>query len=318
MTTLTINVSNITGVLAVFSKVQLMRYIGTDTPSSIINILDYVTIDNGIDIINNLTDVSAVQLNTTYNQYYFEDPTGTTSDWYIIRYTNYDSTMFSGWSTALQGMEGIFDYDPLFSPEVLYTPADKLVINKLRLLVGDPTNLTRMHGEEALSSLHSDRRVFELADKGWPYSVMLFNTQYITNTNPTVNGYKYLRFNTPLDTSVTTVSGVDVAIDIWYTSFRYSDKQLMDAYDTTTPPAPLTVANCTQDIYLMQTAYDLLSNESWELAFEDGAEISDSRDVYNPSSGLLARDKLLARLRKQLDETIKSKRFIGFGGIRID
>ncbi len=318
MTTLTVTVSNITGIIAIFSKVQLMRYIGTDTPPSIINILDYVTIDNGIDIVSSRNDVSDIFLSQTYNQYYFEDPTGTTSDWYISRYTNYDTTITSGWSTPIQGIDGVFNYDPLFSPEVAYTASDKLVINKLRLLVGDPTNLTRMHGEEALSSLHSDRRVFELADKGWPYSVMLFNTQYVTNTNPTVNGYKYLRFNTPLDTSVTTVSGVDVAIDIWYTSFRYSDKQLMDAYDTTTPPAPLTVANCTQDIYLMQTAYDILTSESWELAFEDGAEIADNRDTYNPSAGLSARDKLLARLKKQLDEAVKSKRFISVGGVRID
>lgn len=92
----------------------------------------------------------------------------------------------------------------------------------------------------------------------------------------------------------------------------------MEAYDTCFPPAPLTTSNCTQDIYLLQTAYDLLNGESWELAIEDGSEIVDGRDTYNPSSGLLARDKLLARLKKQLDAAVKLRLFSSIGGVRID
>lgn len=318
MATLTINVSNIPGVLSLYSKVQIKHYTGSDTPPEILDLSYYEDLATGIDIVNSRTDVSDVNLNLTYSQYYFEDPLGTDSDYYISRYSNSDDTVYSAWSLPIQASSDGFDYNPLFPSEVQYSAADNLVIKKLRLLVGDPTDLVRLHGEEDLPNLHSDRKVFELSDKGWPYSIRLFNTQYTSYTNPSVNGYKYLRFNTSIDSSVTTISGIDTTVDVWYTTFRFSDKQLMDAYDNCLPPSPLTTTNCTQDIYLMQTAYDLLSSEAWELAVGDGAEIADTRDTYNPASGLTARDKLLARLKKQLDDAVKARRFVGMGGVRID
>lgn len=318
MITITITVENLTDVLTIFSKIELLRYNGSSTPLLPINELEYATIANGIDQVNNRTDVSNVLLSPTYTQYYFIDPEGDSNSWYISRYANNTGSTTSGWSDPIQGDEDGMFYNPMYPSEVTYDATDKQTINKLRLFTGDPINLHRAYGEEALAYFHTDSMVFELQEKGWPVSINIYGRQYTSSADPSVNGYKYLKFNTSVNLSNTTISGVQQIIDVWFYTFRYSDKQLMEAYDTCLPPTPLTASNCTQDIYLMQTAYDLLNKESWELAIEDGAAITDSRDTYNPSAGLIARDKLLARLKKQLDEAVKSRRFIGLGGVRID
>ena len=213
---------------------------------------------------------------------------------------------------------GSFYYNPLYPPEVDYGTQDRLVINRIRLLIGDPVGLSRMHGQEALSYLHQDKQVFELEEKGWPCSINMFNTQYTSSVNPTVNGYRYLRFNTPLDTSITTISGVDTSVDIWYYTFRNSDRQIMQIYDATPPPTPLTVSNCTPDIYMLQVAYDILNSETWEAISEDGVLIIDNRDTYDPTPGLQSRDKMLSKLKDRLEAAIKALRLSGIGGVRID
>ena len=317
MITITITVENLTDVLTIFSKIELLRYNGSSTPTLPINETDYEII-NGTDQINNRLNVSDVLLSSTYTQYYFIDPDGDANSWYISRYSNNVGSSKSGWSDPIQGDENNIFYNPMYPAEIVYGTSDKQIINKLRLFIGDPVNLHRSYGEEALVYFHTDSLVFELQEKGWPVSINIYGKQYTSSTDPSVNGYKYLKFNSKVSLSPTTISGVVQPIDVWYYTFRYSDKQLMEAYDTCLPPAPLTTTNCTQDIYLLQTAYDLLNGESWELAIEDGSEIVDGRDTYNPAPGLNARDKLLARLKKQIDSAVKLKLFSSVGGVRID
>lgn len=318
MINITITVDNLTDVLTIFSKIEILKYIGTSTPSTTIDINDYEVISNGIDQMNNRNNVSDILLSTSFLQYIFIDPDGDNTSWYISRYSNNIGSTTSGWSDPVQGETGAMYYNPMYPSEVNYGTTDKQVINKLRLYIGDPVNLHRTYGEESLSYFHNDNMVFELREKGWPVSINIYGKQYTSSIDPSVNGYKYLKFASPVNLTNTTISGVQQSIDVWFYTFRYSDKQLMDAYDTCFPPAPLTTSNCTQDIYLLQTAYDILNSESWELAIEDGAEVLDGRDAYNPAAGLIARDKLLARLKKQLDDAIRARRFVGIGGVRID
>jgi hypothetical protein len=146
----------------------------------------------------------------------------------------------------------------------------------------------------------------------------MYGTQYNNITDPSVNGYRYLRFKNAIDTTITTVSGVEYAVDVWYYTFRNSDRQIMEAYDTCFPPTPLSDTSCTPEIYMLQTAYDILSGETWEAITEDGAIIDDDKDSYNPTPGLNQREKMLAKLRKRLDDAIKSVRLLGIGGVRID
>ncbi len=92
----------------------------------------------------------------------------------------------------------------------------------------------------------------------------------------------------------------------------------MEAYDNVFPPTPLSTDNCTSEIYMLQTAYDLLTSETWEAISEDGARIVDEGSSYDPSSGLNTRSDMLAKLRKRLDDAIKSVQLLGITGVRLD
>jgi hypothetical protein len=92
----------------------------------------------------------------------------------------------------------------------------------------------------------------------------------------------------------------------------------MEAYNRTPPPPPLNDANTTKEIQILACAYDLLYSETWEYLNEDGAIIKDDRTSYDPSPGIRARDDMLAKLRKRLDDAIKANRLLGIHGVRID
>jgi hypothetical protein len=85
---------------------------------------------------------------------------------------------------------------------------------------------------------------------------------------------------------------------------------------------PLVPSDCvSQDHLMLQAAIDLLENMTAEDIVDDGASIRDDMTLYDPSPGLRERDKLINRLRKQLDglvkECIKSS-MLGLEGVLID
>jgi len=317
MITLTINVNDISSVLQLFDTVQVRRFSGSGSPGPPINIADYTTV-SGIDQINSRTNVSNILLSSSYSSYYFVDPDGSGSDWYTSRYYNSSTLSSSGWADPIQGETGDLYHDPMYPPEVSYGTADQRVADRIRLYLGDPIRLERMDGEEDDSGFHYDYRVFELEEKGWPASVNMYGQQYTSINDPVVNGYRFLKFQTAIDNTVVTLSGINYAVDVWYYTFRHSDRQIMDAYDNCPPPEGLSVAQTTADIYMLQTAYDLITSEFWEDLNEDGAIIKDDKDSYDPSPGLKHRSEMLDKLKKRLDDAIKVVRLLGTGGVRID
>jgi hypothetical protein len=317
MINLTITVENINEVLNLFDRVELLKYTGSGAPNTPVDLNDYSSI-NGIDHTSDRTNVSDVILISNNDRYLFTDVDGVDDDWYISRYVNTTTSGTTGWSDPVKGESGDLFYDPTYPPEVVYGTEDKRVINRIRLLIGDPLGLNREYGPEALESLHPGNKVYELDENGWPASINMYGVQYTSKIDPSVNGYRYLKFQNPIDTVPVTVSGVEYDIDIWYYTFRKSDRQIMYVYDNVTPPPPLNTTNCTPEIYMLQAAYDILSNETWESINEDGALIKDEGSTYDPSPGLDTRADILAQLRKRLDDAIKSVKLLGITGVRVD
>jgi len=333
MISLTITVNNITGVMDIFDTIQIRRYNGIDTPEAPVSdetaFNDYVTV-SGADTINDRVGVSDVLLDANYSQYYFTDPDGYSSDWYISRYYGSSNGSTSGWSDPIQGEPGDLYYNPQFPPEVAYGTADQLVIDRIRVLTGDPLGLRREYGEDALSSIHTDGKTYEMDETGWPAYVNMGGLQFSSTDNPSVNGYRYLRFKEYIDDICTTCSGYvgscgeDVTkevvngADIWYYVFRRSDRQIMKVYDNCPPPSPLTTETANAEAYMLQTAVDLLRNELWEDAIEDGADISDEGSKYSPAPGLTVRRDLLKDLEKKLGDLIKAVMLSGITGVRVD
>ncbi len=180
-----------------------------------------------------------------------------------------------------------------------------------------------------MASVHMDSKTFELPVTGWPVSIIMGGTNFNSLSNPEVDDYKYLKFNDYIGDiceECVTYSGcasdiektIPMGIDIWYYTFRHSDRQIMDAYDNCPPPPPLTMATTNADVYMLQTAIDLLRQELWEDSVEDGASIKDDTTNYNPEPGLRIRKQLLDDLEKKLEKQVKILMLSGISGVLID
>lgn len=320
---LTINLSDITQVLQVFDKVEIMKYIpDSGIPESpVVSLVDYAPVSSGIDEISNRYNVSDIVLMSQYSQYYFTDPHGNADNWYISRYSSTSTGATSGWADPILGEAGDLFYNPFYGVEVEYGTSDQNVIDRIRLLIGDPIGLNREYGEAAESSIHGDGKTYQMDETGWPCLINMNGVTYNETTNPTVNGYKFLRFNDFIDMPVTVTSGgrtYQEGINVYYYTFRFSDRQIMEAYNLTPVPPSLTISNATSEVYMLACAYDLLTSETWEVINEDGAIIKDDRTAYNPSPGMELRDEMLDKLKKRLDDLIKSLMMTGITGVLID
>jgi hypothetical protein len=333
MISLTFTVDDINTVLTVFDTIQIRRYTGTGTPESPVTDLvafsEYTTV-SGHDVINGTEGVSVVGLRSDFSQYYFTDPDGEASDWYISRYYSSSTGSISGWSDAILGEPGDLYYDPVYPVEIEYGSADQIIINRIRRLTGDPIGLRREYGEEALSSIHADGKTYELDEKGWPTYVTMGGKSYVSTSNPSINGYRFLRFNEFIDEVCTTCTGivttcgdeiykeVTEGVDIWYYTFRHSDREIMEAYDNCPPPPGLTTDTATSESYMIYTAIDLLRQELWEDATEDGAALKDEGSHYDPEPGLKVRKALLDDLKKRLKDVVDASKLLRTGGYRLD
>lgn len=301
MITLTFTIDNLTTVQQIYDTIELQR---ADSESG-----TYTTLTSGI-------DPYPISLVGATSPLEVEDTNGTADSWYRSRFICVsscpDTSATSSWTDPVRGEAGEVCYDPTYPVEIAYGSSDQLIIDRIRRLVGDPIGLKREYDE--CDNIHQDNKVYELEEKGWPCSVNINSTTYNTTSNPTVNGYRYLKFTD----DITTVSGVAVTADIWYYIFRHSDREIMEAYDTCPPPAGLTTTTATSEVYMLATAIDLLSQETWEDLTEDGATITDESSRWDPTPGIRAREAMLARLQKRLDDLVKRLLLSGITGYLID
>lgn len=320
MISLTFTVDNLSQILEVFDRIQILKYIGTGTPQTPVDISEFTTV-SGIDVISDVEGTSEIILLPSYSQYYFTEIEGLPTDWYTSRYYSSTNGTTSAWVDPVLGSPGDIFYDPSYPDEVSYGTEDQLILDRIRLLIGDPKGLNREFGEAAESSIHADGKTYEFDEKGWPSFINMNGTQYSNTDDPTVNGYKFLRFNDFIDVPIYTVTGtrtIQEGVDIWYYTFRWSDREIMEAYDNTPPPPPLSTTTANSEIYMLACAYDLLSSETWLYLTEDGAKLADEGSRYDPTPGMELRDDMLDKLRKRLDDAIKSVMLSGITGVLID
>lgn len=321
MIALSVYVDDITTVLIIYDRVEIRRSDDESMTSPVM--LTDLGAPNGSEAYIVLT------AGTTYYRAY--DSTGTSDHWYQSRY--FDSTTYSGgnvsyvgigasgWSTPVKGEAADLFYDPCRAREVDMTNEQQLIVDEIRLLIGNPLDVNREYGEDAASSIHPDGKTYELDEKGWPICVTMGGVQYTDSTDPTINGYRYLIFEDCINTIEVVCSGTcdnTRGIDIWYYTFRHSDRQILEAYDNCPVPPGLTIDNATSQAFILYTAKRLLQQENWHDAIEDGADISDEGTRYSPNPGFDFREKLLDDLNKQLDDLIKSLALRGIEGVRVE
>lgn len=303
MILLNITVDNVNTVMQIYSQIQIRRSEYEDGT--------YATVSG----------VGPVTLVANTTNYTVSDATGLSSHWYVSRYYDPVYDTYSAWSEPVLGEAGDIYYNPLFPPEVNFGTSEQLVIDRIRVLIGDPKSINREYGTAAESSLHSDGKVYEFDEKGYPAAIMMNGVQYNDSGNPSVNGYRFLKFDNYVDTPITTYSGsrlIEEGIDIWYYVFRWADREIMEIYDNTPAPPPLTSNTANADVYMLAAAYDILSGESWEVINEDSAKIVDEGSSYDPGAGIMARKFMLDNLKKRLDALVGSLALSGISGVLLD
>ena len=295
-----------------------------DNIATVIQIYNQIRIQRGDAESGPFTTVSGlgpIDLNSGQTSYIVIDGDGTASNWYKSQYYSTITYSESSWSDPVLGDVGDLFYNPLYPDEVSYGTSQQLVIGRIRKLIGDPLGLNREYGEEAASSIHADGKTYEMDEKGWPVSVFMNGQSYNDSTNPTVNGYKYLIFDDFIDTTSVVCSGtkaIEYGVNIYYYTFRWSDRQILEAYDTTPPPPGLTTTTANSESYMLYTSITLLGSENWHDAIENGADVTDEGSKYSPSPGFDFREALLNDLNKKLDAVVKSLILGGIAGVRIE
>lgn len=270
-------------------------------------------------------DISDISIASDKSVYRYFDAGGNPDYWYRAKLycsgCTYKHPCVSGsetdWFDPVRGDSVNLYFNPVYPDESFYENNDYVIINKIRELIGDKIELKREYGEDTVSSIHPDGRTYELDHKGWPVCVIMNGKNYVDINNPVVDDYRYLYFNEDMVTT-TTVSGVDYNIDIWYKSFRHSDREIMEAYDNTTPPPLLSEKTAPKEAYLLQAAMDLLLSESLQDAVEDGAQISGDGSSYSPGAGFSYREQLMTRIQKRIDDLVRMHIFRGLSGVVID
>ncbi|KKN59906.1 hypothetical protein LCGC14_0537310 [marine sediment metagenome] len=295
MIKLTIQVTDITTVMVLYDVIRVYR---SDARDGTYTVIDTVALIAGV------------------SDYVFNDSSGTPDDWYKSTYYNTSNSNESSFSNAVHGTAVIF-HDVTYPPEFAFNTEEQVLIRKIRRYIGDLRGLGRLYIDqetgEFCSNILDDNRTVDIADKIWPVYVTVDGSEFTTLTDPVVQGYQYLTF------SGTLISGSQTkVIEIWYHTFKFSDRQVYESYGDAMIPPGLTAANVTQDHLVLQAAIDLLQNMYAEDAVDDGATIKDDQTTYDPSPGLKEREKIIMRLQKILDALIKQYMFSELGGVLID
>ena len=296
--------------------------------SSVIKVYNQIQVQSASSETGTFTTLSTadfpIWLTSTQTTYTANDPDGSADTWYRSRYrcseSGGDSTCRnngctgedSSWSDPILGETGKICYSVTYPVEVGYGTSEQLVIDRIRRLVGDPIGLKREYNEQA--NIHEGGKVYELEEKGYPCSININGTTYNTTSDPAVNNYRYLEFSN----DITTLSGVDLKVNIFYYIFRHSDREIMEAYDSCPPPQGLTTVTANSEAYMLQTSIDLLMQELWEDCTENGAVIKDEGSLYNPEGGQKIRSELIDKLQKRLDGLVKTLILGGISGVLID
>lgn len=331
MISLSFTIESVDVVAKVYDEIQIIKYIGDDedTPTS--------PVGSNVSSIEDWTSVSGtaefpipITLNSAISTYQTYDFSGIFSTWYSSRYFNTLNGAYSGWSDPILGETGDIYYDPVFPEEVTYGTDDQKIIDKIRLYIGDIVGLKREYGSEAMSSIHPDGKTYELDQKGWPAFITMGGKSFTSTLNPSVNGYKLLKFSEFIDMTCITCSGItnicgdteirdiENGVDIYYYTFRNSDREIMEVYDNCIPPDRLTEDNATSQCYMLQSAIDILSMELISDANEDGAKLTEDKDSYDPSIGLKIRYDILNDLKKRLALLVKSILMSNISGVLIN
>jgi len=306
--TVTITVLDATEVAAIFNELVVFKASSVNGPFSELETIGLTGVDSYTSL-----DVNSTP-STYYKAQYSHSVTMVTS---VFSDTAQETGNFSEYSVP--------ESTATYPPEIALSAQDREIVESIRVTIGDLGLIERDFFDSSDSNsqfacaaqISSDQCTWELMEfKGWPQRVRLDGTDKTSLSDPQVLGYRYLTF-----------SGSDPCItgtlDIFYNSFRFSDREVLLAYDRANNllvSCGLTTLQITTEMLIMQAAILLLEGELRE-AQQKAVMIRDGDTTYDNSRTIMSRTEDLNDLKNKIREIIECARFnasYGLEGVRID
>ncbi len=267
---------------------------------------------------------------TGATSYVSSDLTSTPSTYYKAQYSHSVSMVTSVFSDPAQETGNFSEYSvpestATYPPEIALSAQDREIVESIRVTIGDLGLIERDFYDSSdsnsqfacASQISSDKCTWELIEfKGWPQRVKLDGTDKTSLQDPQVLGYRYLTFSGG-------TSCITGTLDVFYNSFRFSDREILLAYDRANNllvSCGLDATQITTEMLIMQASVLLLEGELRE-AQQKAVMIRDGDTTYDNSRTIMARTEDLNDLKNKIRELIECARFsasYGLEGVRVD
>jgi len=305
---LTITVRSVTEVEAVFDQLLIFRADAANGP---------------------FTTIVTTTL-TSADVYTFLDTGTAPGKYYKAQFFN-STSMVSSTFSELGQETGIFSEYTVpvdtasYPPEIALSEQDREIVESIRLTLGDFGTIERDFYDSTDSNsafacaaqISSDQKTWELNEfKGWPQRVIINGTEKTSITDPQVIGYRFLTFSG----SEACITG---SLDIFYDNFRFSDREILLAYDRSVNllvSCGLDESQITTEMRIMQAAILLLEGECRDKT-TGAVEIRDGDTSYSNTRAIQARTEDLSDLKQKIRDLIECARYnasYNLEGVRLD
>lgn len=285
---------------------------------------DFIKVYRSMRPATDYSEVTAVStriaLSPLVSRYSYYDVFGNPDSWYKWSYFSSTLSAETALSDSVRGttVSGTGFRGATYPSETDLNPAQQEAVLRIRGYIGDVKEVVRDYISSTTSydNVSDDRKTITLDNpKGWPLSVVVDGVSYETILDPVVNGYQFLTFS---GTEISTTSGT---ADIWYHHFRYSDKEIIDAYDRSELPAGVALAMATPEMAELQTSINLLEGELRNFMATSSSRVDIYQEIsIDPAGGLRARQLDLENLRARVANLVKiaTANNLTLYGVRID
>lgn len=260
--------------------------------------------------------------------YTYLDVDTTPGKYYRAQYYNSGTLASSPFSEIAQETGVFSEYSvptttATYPPEIALSGNDREIVESIRVTLGDLTIIERDSydssepTEDCARQISADTRTWEMVEwKGWPQRVVLNGTDKTTLSDPQVLGYRFLTFSG----GDSVVTGT---LDLYYASFRFSDREILLAYDRAgnlLASCGLEAGDITTEMLIMQAAILLLEGELRE-AHNTAVMIRDGDTTYDRGRNIMSRTEALRDLQRKLQEILDCARMnasMGLEGVRVE
>lgn len=304
--TLTISATSTSAALTLFDKIRIFRAPSINGPFSLLAEIDiafpavYCDVNSG-------------------PQFYYK-----------VQYHN-STTMIQSANSEVAQETGIFSEfsvpqsSATYPPEIALSNDDREIVESIRITVGDSGLIERdvfdssdpQSAAACAANIDNKGCTWELSEwKGWPNRVLLNGVEKTDLNDPQVLGYRYLMFSG-------TNPCITGSLDVFYNHFRFSDREILLAYDRARNlliTCGLPENRVTSEMRIMQAAILLLEGEIRELS-QNAFRIVDGDTTYDNSATIRSRTEDLSDLKRKIDRLVECARFeasYAITGCRID